>query len=115
MSWLFKKKKDVPPEIIGEEETKESEPKENQEKREIINMFSEQEKDIVDSIMTRRAKQQFIPEIEKLKAQVEALNEMREAYNEKLSNISERIGELRSAILENEKKIGEIDAKATQS
>lgn len=54
-------------------------------------------------------------EIERLKAQMEALLKAREAMNERIVNLSERIGELRSSLVEHERVTSklEIEAKKT--
>ncbi len=54
-------------------------------------------------------------QVEKLKAKVDALGELRKADSERFSRISEQMGELRSMILEKEKSIEEINAKATKA
>ncbi len=57
----------------------------------------------------------LLAEIEKINAQINAEKEIRTALNDKILHLSEEIGDLRRAIIEKEKKISEIDIKATKS
>ncbi|MCS7123545.1 MAG: hypothetical protein RMJ17_03165 [Candidatus Aenigmarchaeota archaeon] len=50
-------------------------------------------------------------EVEKLKAEVEALLKAREAMNERIIALSERIGELRSSLIEHEKNYASLEAQ----
>jgi chromosome segregation ATPase len=50
-------------------------------------------------------------EIERLKAQMEALLKAREAMSEQISNLSERIGELRSSLVEHERESSKLEAE----
>lgn len=53
--------------------------------------------------------------VERLKAQVEALNEFRKIVLERMNTMSEQLGELRSIIVSKERDIREIEAKATKA
>ncbi|MFH1642037.1 MAG: hypothetical protein ABIC04_04005 [Nanoarchaeota archaeon] len=52
---------------------------------------------------------------EKLKTQLESLNQVRETNNERFSRISEQIGEIRSMVIENEKNMRDVSIKATMA
>ncbi len=54
-------------------------------------------------------------QVEKLKAKVDALGELRKTDSERFTRISEQIGEMRNLILEKEKSIEEINAKAAKA
>lgn len=58
---------------------------------------------------------QFTSSVERLQVQMEALNVSRGASNERFTRISEQIGELRSMIIEAEKKIKNVDVTATKA
>ncbi len=53
--------------------------------------------------------------IERIQVQLEGLNVARGASNEKFTRISEQIGELRTMIIESEKRMRSIDANATKA
>ncbi|NPA38573.1 MAG: hypothetical protein GXN99_02135 [Candidatus Nanohaloarchaeota archaeon] len=59
--------------------------------------------------------EQLLAELERIKAQLDAEKEIREGLTERLTHISEEIGEIRRSIIEEEKKISEIDVKATKA
>ncbi len=54
-------------------------------------------------------------QVEKLKAKVDALGELRKADAERFTRISEQIGEMHNLILEKEKAIEEVNAKAVKA
>ncbi len=54
-------------------------------------------------------------DIERLKAQIDAINEMRKSYSEKFTHIAEQIGELRNMLIEKEKDIRNIEVKAVHA
>ncbi len=51
-------------------------------------------------------------EIERIEAQIDALNSMRESFSDRFANLSERIGELRSMIVSHEQDTSSNDARA---
>lgn len=51
-------------------------------------------------------------ELERLKAQFESFKEIRNAFNERFTMISEQLGELRTMVLQKDKDISELEAKA---
>ena len=53
--------------------------------------------------------------VDRLRVKVEALDEIRKSYSERFAKLSEQIGELRSMIVDNEKEIQEINAKASRA
>ena len=56
-----------------------------------------------------------VAEIERLKAQVDALLKAREVLNERISSLSEKIGELRSSLIEHIRDTAELEAKMKQT
>ena len=51
-------------------------------------------------------------ELERLKAQFESFKEIRNAFNERFTMISEQLGEMRTMIMQKDKDISELEAKA---
>lgn len=68
---------------------------------------------------TSKAKADIFPEIsieiEKIKAQIEAINQMRSMFNERFSTISEQIGELRTMIVSQEQEFSELEIKSAKA
>jgi len=54
-------------------------------------------------------------EIEKIKAQIEAINQMRGMFNERFSTISEQIGELRTMIVGQEQEFSDLEIKSAKA
>lgn len=54
-------------------------------------------------------------DIERIKAQIDAINDMRKSYSEKFSHVAEQIGELRTMLIEKEKQIRNIEVKAIKA
>lgn len=54
-------------------------------------------------------------DIERLKAQVESFGELRKANSERFMRVGEQIGELRTMIINNEKKMTDLEVKATRA
>ncbi len=71
------------------------------------------EEDMPSSKMNGAAKMNAA--LEKITAQITALNEARETNTERLLRVSEDIGEIRNMVIENEKKMKDIEVKATLS
>jgi chromosome segregation ATPase len=56
-----------------------------------------------------------VTDLEKLKAQVEALNEMRKAFNERFLALSEKIGEVRTMIIDQERETKDLKIEAKKA
>lgn len=83
-------------------------------KKEGIEEEKEEELEEIPSAKKKKAGK-FDVGLDRLTAKVEALDEIRKAYSERFARLSEQIGELRGMIVENEKEIQEIDAKASRA
>lgn len=80
--------------------------------------FEEQEESGEDVPATKpdsKSSYKLSAQFERLKAKVDALGELRKADSERFTRISEQIGEMHNLILDKEKSIEEINAKATKA
>ncbi len=84
-------------------------------KKEDFEGQEEPEEDVPVTKPTSKRDYKLSAQVEQIKAKVDALGELRKADSERFSRISEQMGELRSMILEKEKSIEEINAKATKA
>lgn len=104
---LFRKKKVTPPDI-GQEEI-------NEIQEQVDSGSIDQEPTPVPSGYAGAPSGYMGADLEKVKAQIESLNQARQANNERFVRIGEQIGELRTMIIDNEKKMTDVEVKAIKA
>src|SRR3989338_3545517 len=68
-----------------------------------------------DDVPAEAGQMRFVADMERLKAQVEALNQTKDSWRQRFSDVSERIGELRTMLNEAESKMAGIEVKSTKA
>ncbi len=76
---------------------------------------SVQEKENVKKKEEKPTLETLSTQVEKLDLEIKAFNELKKVYDQRFLQITEKIGELRSSLIEKEKKMGEISTYAERA